>query len=216
MRRVVFSCADVTPFAGGDMHVRVLVPPKGRAPVWPGFRADGRIAWPEGRDEILVRVYTIRAVDLERGGNFDRLPAAFDARCVDARCRFRARRPAAGDKAALLGPGGGTLPVARSLLLIGDESALPAIARIAAEVPASTHMRAIIEIEDEAEEQSFPVSGSLELRWLHRSHYPDPADRTLLAEAKMRLLPWLRIPSSGRPAEGRHPCDPIRPQGPTA
>ncbi len=67
MRRVIFSCADVTPFIGGDMHVRLLVPSKGKAPVWPGFREDGRIAWPEGEDELLVRVYTIRAVDAERG-----------------------------------------------------------------------------------------------------------------------------------------------------
>lgn len=38
MRRVIFSCADVTPFVGSDMHVRLLVPPKGKPPVWPGYR----------------------------------------------------------------------------------------------------------------------------------------------------------------------------------
>jgi hypothetical protein len=67
MRRVIFACADVTPFVGGDMHVRLLVPPKGKPPVWPGFRQDGRIAWPEGENELVVRVYTIRAVDAGRG-----------------------------------------------------------------------------------------------------------------------------------------------------
>lgn len=65
MRRVKFACADVTTSIGGDMHVRLLVAPKGRAPVWPGLCADGRVAWPEGEDELLVRVYTIRAVDIE-------------------------------------------------------------------------------------------------------------------------------------------------------
>ncbi|MDR6671369.1 hypothetical protein J2X71_007661 [Rhizobium sp. 1399] len=58
MRRVKFACADVTPFIGGDMHVRLLVPPKARAPVWPGLRADGRVAWPEGEDELLLCSFT--------------------------------------------------------------------------------------------------------------------------------------------------------------
>ncbi|WP_455274320.1 DUF2218 domain-containing protein [Rhizobium herbae] len=183
MRRVIFSCADVAEFAGGDMHVRVLVPPKGRPPVWPGFREDGRIAWPAGEDEILVRVYTIRAVDLERKEisiDFLQHPEAG----IPTPGADFARDAQAGDKAALLGPGGGSLPQAQSMLLIGDESALPAIARIAAEVPAGTYMRAIIEVEDEAEEQSFPTAGSLEARWLHRSQYPDRKDRILLAEGQ--------------------------------
>lgn len=67
MRRVIFACTDVKPFIGEGMHVRLLVPPKGRTPVWPGLRDDGRIAWPEGEDALLVRVYTIRAVNAERG-----------------------------------------------------------------------------------------------------------------------------------------------------
>ncbi|OBZ95558.1 side tail fiber protein [Pararhizobium polonicum] len=183
MRRVRFSCADVTPFVGGDMHVRLLVPPRGKTPVWPGFREDGRIAWPEGDDELLVRVYTIRMVDLERKElwiDFLQHPTPG----ISTPGADFARDAQTGDKAALLGPGGGSLPLAPSMLLIGDESALPAIARIAAEAPAGTYMRAIIEVEDPAEEQSFPATDSLEVRWLHRSHYPDRADRILLAEGQ--------------------------------
>ncbi|MBW8318294.1 MAG: DUF2218 domain-containing protein, partial [Rhizobium sp.] len=66
MRRVKVACADVSPYIDGDIHVRLLVPPRGRPPVWPGIRADGRLAWPEGQDALLARVYTIRAVDVER------------------------------------------------------------------------------------------------------------------------------------------------------
>ncbi|WP_421577750.1 DUF2218 domain-containing protein [Shinella sp. M31] len=179
MRRVIFSCADVSPFIGGDMHVRLLVPPKGKAPVWPGFREDGRIAWPEGEDALLVRVYTIRAVDAGRGElwiDFLQHPAPG----VATPGADFARDAQPGDVAALLGPGGGDLPSAESILFIGDESALPAIARIVAEMPAGTRMQAIIEVQDAAEEQPLPSNGMLDVRWLHRS----TATGSLLEEAK--------------------------------
>jgi NADPH-dependent ferric siderophore reductase len=182
MRRVIFSCADITRFAGGDMHVRLLVPPKGRPPVWPGFREDGRIAWPEGDDELLVRVYTIRTVDIERGEIWiDFLQHPMPG--ISTPGADFARDAQIGDRAALLGPGGGGLPSAQSILLIGDESALPAIARIAAEIPAGTQMRAIIEVENAAEEQPLPTDGTLEVSWLHRGDYPDRRDRALLSQA---------------------------------
>lgn len=171
MRRVKFACADVTPFIGGDMHVRLLVPPQGRTPVWPGLKDDGRTAWPTGEDELLVRVYTIRFVDIERRElwiDFLQHPAPG---VLTPGADF-ARDVQPGAKAALLGPGGGDLPQAETMLLAGDESALPAIARIAAEMPAGTKMQAIIEVHDKHEEQPLPSSGSIEVRWLHRKDYP--------------------------------------------
>ena len=182
MRRVVFACPDITPFIGGDMHVRLLVPPKGRAPVWPGLQEDGRIAWPRGEDALVVRAYTIRAIDEERGEiavDFLQHPAAGIA--TPGADFARDARP--GDKAALLGPGGGGLPQAGSILLAGDETALPAIARIAAEVPAGTRMQAIIEVEDEAEEQPLPTAGSLDVRWLHRA-----GSGNMLAQAALQAV----------------------------
>lgn len=186
MRRVIFSCADVTPFVGGDMHVRLLVPPKGKPPVWPGFREDGRIAWPEGEDELVVRVYTIRAVDAARGEvwiDFLQHPAPG----VSTPGADFARDAQPGDIAALIGPGAGHLPTAQSILLIGDESALPAIARIAAEVPAGTQLQAIIEVQDKAEEQQLPTNGVLDIRWLHRSAYPGGDRAVLLEEARKAI-----------------------------
>ncbi len=186
MRRVTFACADVTPFVGGDMHVRLLVPPKGRSPVWPGLREDGRVAWPEGEDELLVRVYTIRAVDIERRElwiDFLQHPVPG----IETPGADFARDVRPGEKVALLGPGGGGLPAAQSIFLAGDESALPAIARIAAEVPPGTRMQAIIEVLDEAEEQPLPSAGSLEVRWLHRRDYPAGAT-AVLAEAVKKAI----------------------------
>ncbi|MEO9786879.1 MAG: DUF2218 domain-containing protein [Aurantimonas coralicida] len=186
MRRVTFRCADIAPFVGGAMHVRLLVPPQGREPVWPHYRADGRIGWPEGEDELLVRIYTIRAVDAERGElsiDFFQHPAS-DVQTPGADFA-RDARP--GDRAAILGPGGGGLPAARSIFVAGDESALPAIARIAAEAPEGTRMQAIIEVEDEGEEQPLLTEGSLEIRWLHRKEYPTGM-RGALAEAAGKAI----------------------------
>lgn len=181
MRRVIFSCADVTPFIGGEMHVRLLVPPKGRDPVWPSYRADGRVAWPDGDDELVVRAYTIRSVDREmRQIAIDVFQHAVPGIATPG--GDFARDACLGDRLALVGPGSGSLPSADEILLIGDESALPAIARIAAEVPAGTKMRAIIEVEGKAEEQSLPSAGTLDLHWLHRNGSPAGAGR-LRAEA---------------------------------
>jgi NADPH-dependent ferric siderophore reductase len=186
MRRVKFACADVTPFIGADMHVRLLVPPKGREPVWPAYRQDGRIGWPQGEDALLVRVYTIRAIDVERGelsiDFFQHPEPGIDTPGADF-----ARDAEPGTRAALLGPGSGRLPVARSIFLGGDESALPAIARIAAEVPAGTRLTAVIEVLDATEEQPLPTAGSFEVRWLHRKSYEPGTIGTLAQEMKKAI-----------------------------
>ncbi len=183
MRRVTFSCPDVSPYLGGDMHVRVVVPPKGRQPVWPGLKDDGRIAWPEGEDELLVRVYTIRSVDAARRqisiDFFQHPEPGIETPGADF---ARAAQP--GDQIALLGPGGGERPDAHSLLLAGDESALPAIARIVAEMPAGTRIRAIIEVLDSAEEQPLPTDAQLDVLWLHRRTYAPGATGTLVETTK--------------------------------
>lgn len=178
MRRVRFSCADVSPFIGGAMHVRVLVPPRGREPVWPGYGEDGRIAWPTGEDKLVVRPYTIRGVDAERRElwiDFLQHPVPG----VPTPGANFARDAEPGDLVALLGPGSGSLPAAQSILMIGDESSLPAIARIAEEVPEGTAIRAIIEVADAQEEQKLSSAGSIDVTWLHRNGYAPGATGTL-------------------------------------
>ncbi|MGQ3213317.1 MAG: DUF2218 domain-containing protein [Shinella sp.] len=186
MRRVIVACADATPFVSSDMHVRLLIPPRGREPVWPGLRDDGRIAWPEGEDTLLSRVYTIRAVDVERQELWiDFLQHPTPGIATPGADFARDAQP--GDRLALLGPGGGNMPEAASIFLVGDESALPAIARIAAEAPAGTHMQAILEVQDAAEEQPLPTAGTLDVRWLHRGTYPAGTKNMLAETAKAAL-----------------------------
>ncbi|GGE49579.1 side tail fiber protein [Agaricicola taiwanensis] len=182
MRRVKLATADVTPFIGGAMHVRILVPPRGRTPIWPHYGADGRLVWPDGEDKLVVRPYTIRAVDKARGElwiDFLQHPTPG----IGTPGADFARDAETGDVIGLIGPGSGGLPEAKSILMIGDESSLPAIARIAAEVPDGTSIRAIIEVWDKAEEQPLPSAGEIDVTWLHRSSYPADAIGTLREEA---------------------------------
>ncbi len=186
MRRVKFACNDIAPFVDGDMHVRLLIPPKGRPPIWPGIRKDGRVAWPEGDDELLVRAYTIRAIDTERGELWiDFLQHPAPGTKTPGADFARDAKP--GVKVAFLGPGGGSIPQAQSILFAGDESSLPAIARIVAEASPATRMQAIIEVASEAEEQPLPSAGTLDVRWLHRDTYPADAKSVLVDEAEKAI-----------------------------
>ncbi|WP_295805591.1 siderophore-interacting protein [uncultured Nitratireductor sp.] len=181
MLRVKFACANVEPFIGGEMHVRLLLPRHGRLPVWPEAAEGGGFKWPKGENEIRLRAYTIRAVDAERNELWIDFLLHPTSGVATPGADF-ARAARRGDRIALLGPGSGRLPPSSVIHFVADETALPAIARIAAEVPAGTRMRGIIEVFDEAEEQPLPTAGSLEVRWLHRRYYPEGAKGRLARE----------------------------------
>lgn len=165
MRRVTFSCANVQDFQQGGLHVRLLLPQNGEAPVWPVVGDDGRIQWP---DETItaVRIYTIRSVDGERGTvdidfvlhEGETMPGA----------TFGATA-AAGDLIGIMGPGGGWMPDAGNLILAGDETALPAMLRIAEAAPAGTKVRFFGEVDSAAEEQPIPSAADIDAVWLHRN-----------------------------------------------
>ena len=86
---------------------------------------------------------------------------------------------APGDEVSFQGPRGKLeLRSARCHLLIGDESALPAIAAICEALPAAEPATALIEVQDASDE--LPVRA--ETRWVHRGNNA-PGGADLLAEA---------------------------------
>lgn len=177
MRRVKMTCDDLSPFAVDGMHVRLLIPPKDRKPVWPKLLPDGRTGWPEGEDELVARIYTIRAVDLARRElwiDFFQHPSDVATPGADF---ARDARP--GQRLALVGPVGGGFPPVAQVLVAGDETALPAIARMLAEAAPHSRIQAIIEVNNAAEEQVLSSPAELKVRWLHRESYQrgdGPAD----------------------------------------
>lgn len=185
MQRVTLAVPDLQDLPLDGLHVRLLLPPTDRPanlpPVWPMLTASGALSFPGGADALLVRVYTIRHVDPARGEV--EIDVVLHPTAETSAARWAATcRP--GDVAGLLGPGGGAIPQAPRLLLLGDETALSAIARILEAASPGTRCEAIIEVDGPEDEQ--PLAGPVE--WLHRSGAA-PGTTRLLAEALGKRQP---------------------------
>lgn len=82
-----------------------------------------------------------------------------------------ARAAKVGDAIRIGGPRGSQViegPIAH-WLLVGDETALPAIGRRVEELPASVRATVIGAVPDAADEQAFASAATLDTRWVHRS-----------------------------------------------
>ncbi|MGW2626517.1 siderophore-interacting protein [Micromonospora taraxaci] len=79
-----------------------------------------------------------------------------------------------GDPVHFVGPGGAYAPSpdADWHLLIGDESALPAIAAALERLPLGALAHVFVEIADPEDEQKLLSPGAVELTWLHRGERP--------------------------------------------
>ena len=101
---------------------------------------------------------------------------------------------AVGSRLQVFGPRGKVaLSDAGWQLFLGDESALPGIAEMAAALPASSGGVAIIEVNDANERQ--PIPGPLDVRWVFRDGAP--AGATTLLDESLSDLP---APSADRHA----------------
>lgn len=165
MRRIVLSGDRLERFARDGIHARLLFPPKDRAPVWPVTGLDGAMHWPQGEEALLARVYTVRRLDLERRQmTIDILRHDGDA-TPGSRFAVEARP---GDLVGVMGPAGEGLPEARSFLLMGDETAIPAIARLLETLGEDGSARAFIEVAGPQERQPLPCGPNISVEWLQR------------------------------------------------
>ncbi len=181
VRRVSLSGSPEAVAAAGPT-ISLLVPRVGDDdPRWPSVARDGRIVWPLGAHGVSLRSYTARRQDPVSG-------------TVDIDFVLHGDGPAAawaaaaepGSRAAVAGGGPlGDRP-AGTLVLGGDETALPAISRILAGSPPSARGVALLEVADAAEEQSLPAPPGITVHWLHRGNTP-PGQSTLLADAVAAL-----------------------------
>src|SRR5690606_14755609 len=79
-----------------------------------------------------------------------------------------AAQAAIGQQIGLSGPGGRTAQPAAWMLLAGDETALPAIARIGESLPADTRGVVLIEVQSPADQIELSLPSGMTLLWLHR------------------------------------------------
>ncbi|WP_449044251.1 siderophore-interacting protein [Paracoccus versutus] len=125
--RVRLAAPDLHRLATEDsLHFRLVLPQPGDdAPEWPRLGANGQILWPRGDKALHRPVYTVRRIDADAGWlELD----VFDHPGGRAAHWAQSARP--GARIGLLGPSGGGIPQAAQLMLAGDETAWPAMARI--------------------------------------------------------------------------------------
>lgn len=186
MRRIRLAGRDLARFATDEsLHVRLFIPSRGvHPPHWPRRGPDGLAVdiAPELRPR--VRRYTIRRIDLERG----EVDIDFVLHKDAGPGSDWAARAAVGDLLGMAGPGGGGLRQADWYLLAGDETALPAIARILEALPAQAEGIALVEVADAGEILPLRTASRVEVRFIDRNGAP-AGTTGLLAEAVRAVVP---------------------------
>ncbi|MGN9775333.1 siderophore-interacting protein [Micromonospora sp. H33] len=152
-----------------DHYIKILFPVPGVAYPEPMDLAAIRRDLPPAQWPRL-RAYTVRAFDPVAGELTVDIVHHGDEGLAGPWAA--ALRP--GDPVRFVGPGGAYAPSpdADWHLLVGDESALPAIAAALERLPAGAPATVLVEISGPAEEQPLPSPGAVELTWLHRGDRP--------------------------------------------
>ncbi|MCI3243773.1 siderophore-interacting protein [Streptomyces spinosisporus] len=171
MQRVVLGGEGLADFAADactDHYVKLLFPP-----------AEG-VTYPEPfdmeriREELpreqwpVTRTYTVRAWDAESL----EMTLDFVVHGDEGLAGPWAARVQPGETVRFMGPGGAYAPDVDAdwHLLVGDESALPAIARSLESLPDGCRAHAFVEVSGPGEEQK--IDSDVEVVWLHRGERP--------------------------------------------
>lgn len=165
MRRIRLTGEALVRYTSSrNLHCKLLIPPEEHEPQWPSLDRNGRFVWPEGAGRPAIRKYTIRSVNPDEGW----LDIDFVLHDDAGPGSRWAASATIGDVIGLVGPGGQSVALAKHYLLAGDETALPAIARLLETLPAGVKGIALIEVANKEEEQPIANRTGIEVRWLHR------------------------------------------------
>jgi NADPH-dependent ferric siderophore reductase len=184
MRRITLGGPGLAGFvsAGFDDHVKLFFPNPGEAePLLPSPGPNGPV-YPEG-PRPAARDYTPRRF------NDTELEIDFVLH-GDGPAATWAAQAAPGQRIGAGGPRGSFIPPEGLgwYLLVGDETALPAIARRLAELPAGTRAVVLAEVADASAEQPLPSRAEVSLTWLHRNGAaPGQPEALVAALAGLRL-----------------------------
>jgi len=188
MRRITLGGAELAGFAsvGSDDHIKLLfacTPEEQQA-------IDARNLGRDGGARPTMREYTPRRIDL---ANLE-----LDIDFVlhgDGPASTWAAQAAPGQTLDIAGPRASMVvpDIFDSYLLIGDETAIPAIARRLEELPAGRQVLVVIQIEDEQERQALASKAQVEVIWVRR-HAEDLLERVKhLALPQGRLYGWVAL-----------------------
>ncbi len=167
-RRLWLRGEGLARLMSGGLHFRLLLGPEGSD--WPWLDETGLTVWPGGAAAWHRPVYTVRSIAGE--GAATRLSVDVflheGGRVTDWTARIRP-----GAEVALMGPSGGDVPEGSGgkapwFGIFGDETALPAVARILTDLPPGAHGVAMVRLPAAADIQDLPRPPGIALRWLLR------------------------------------------------
>jgi len=185
MVRVTLFGAQLAGFPGHgpDRRIKMFFPAPGQErPALPRASSGGPL-WPPGVARPAIRTYTVRRFD-PRAGELD---VDFVLHHGEGPAAAWAQQAQPGAWVGVSDPGGRYEPdpAAEHHLVIGDETALPAVATVLAALPTGVVTQAVLEVADAAEEQDLP--GTAHVEWVHRGDAP--AGRPLAEAVRAARLP---------------------------
>lgn len=145
------------------------------------------------QDRPARRTYTVRAIDQQART----IAIDFVLHGAEGLAGPWAAAAKPGDRLALSGPGGGYAPSTDPAVvhvLLGDDSALPAIASALEAMHDSATGVALVEVSGPDDEQDIPHPAGIALRWLHRGAAGAEPGTLLLAETR-------ELPRASRPVQ---------------
>ncbi|MGW6457158.1 siderophore-interacting protein [Streptomyces sp. NPDC055078] len=170
MARITFADDELAGLRsnGTDQHVAFYFYEPGVELPRPFTAEAARALLPVARPRL--RRYTIRHHRPELG----EVDMDFVLHGADQLASGWAERAAPGDEAIWFGPGPGWSPGPDTewAVLLGDETALPAIGAILEQLPPGVRVSALIEVADRAEEQRLTTRADARIEWLHRDRRP--------------------------------------------
>ncbi|HEV2503523.1 MAG TPA: siderophore-interacting protein [Mesorhizobium sp.] len=187
MRRISFRGDNVARFAGMNaLHLNVLCQHPGlAAPQWPTVGGNGLAQWEDPARRPSFRKYTVRSLDVAAG----RLDIDFVLHTDAGPGSALAETTQIGAEIGVVGPGGGGLVDADWYLFAGDETALPAIARMLECLPAQARGKAFIEVADKSEAQQLKFPAGIEVTWLYRNGAAAGTTSLLIDAVRSSILP---------------------------
>ncbi|MFJ4348017.1 siderophore-interacting protein [Pseudomonas sp. NPDC089401] len=177
MRRITLGGDELQGFTslGSDDHIKLLFAETAEQQQAMDARNLGR----DGGARPTMREYTPRRIDLVN----NELDIDFVLH-GDGPASTWAAQAAPGHVLNIAGPRASLVvpDIFDSYLLVGDETAIPAIGRRLEELPAGRRVLAVIQVEDEQERQPLPSKADVEVVWIRR-------DEDLLAMLQGLTLP---------------------------
>lgn len=166
--RVTLAPERMEGFHDGAIHFRFVLPSANdTSPDWPRLAPNGATRWPKGEKALHRPVYTVRA---QRGDEIDVDVFLHES----GRVREWVENVCAGDKVALIGPGGGgALDAPDGVILAGDETAFPAISRLIECLPPRTRGNAILMTQSGAQDYPLPTHSGMEFTWSTQDGFVD-------------------------------------------